>query len=99
MKNLKTTMIAALLMIAAVGGVGAQEKYHFARVAINTLNGKEIEIVTDNEPEKPVYIDKAAGRIKQLLKVVHQMTAEGWEVINAVENGVEITYFLKKKES
>jgi hypothetical protein len=40
MKNLKTTMIAALLMLAAVGGVAAQDKWEYASIQYSYAGSK-----------------------------------------------------------
>ncbi|HEY0261537.1 MAG TPA: hypothetical protein VGB95_00815 [Chitinophagales bacterium] len=99
MKSIIKTLLFGMFLCVAVG-VKAQEKYHFARVAINVVNDKAIVVITDNEPDKVIELDKglsSTGKIKALLKVVNQMTAEGWIVMTVNSENVLFTYFLKKK--
>jgi hypothetical protein len=97
MKNLKTAMIAVMLMLAAVGGVVAQEKWEYA-------------IVKQFITKKTVYISIGGQAVKEqtvstncdsdcngLLLLIQQMTSEAWEVINADRDANCYLYFLKRK--
>jgi hypothetical protein len=101
MKNLKTTMIAALLMLAAVGEVVAQEKYDYAIIFADP-NGKPIiHKVTNTGHEQLKTSSKGSdlyGQLQDLLNVVHNETANGWEVINIIPLNISSTerFYLKK---
>jgi hypothetical protein len=90
MKNLKTTMITALLMLAAVGGVTAQEKYEYATVKFLTLppidRGIYVSISGQEKYEKiPVKKEALADALLDLtpiLTYIKSMTDAGWEIIS-----------------
>jgi hypothetical protein len=101
MKNLKTTMIAALLMLATVGGVVAQEKWEYAKVFAWTggLNANGIYVTISGKEAERIEVDwKAVNKYVQdvtpFLNYIEKMTEEGWEVIT-VDSG---TYYLKRKK-
>jgi hypothetical protein len=78
MKNLKTTMIAALLMLAAVGEVVAQEKWEYSIVGIENL-----KVVVTGQNKEKFPIEKALDFDVAVMRKVQEMAKEGWEVVNA----------------
>jgi hypothetical protein len=107
MKNLKTTMIAALLMLAAVGEVVAQEKWEYATISYYWGYAK-LSVSLDGKQflEEKVELPKGeAGPYNSnpLLNKVHEYEDKGWEVmnVNAVPSaGGGAAYFacLRKKK-
>jgi hypothetical protein len=104
MKNLKTTMIGALLMFAAVGEVAAQEKYEYAIVTLNKSFGaasSSIEIYrSDNQQVEKV---SKAEDVQRLFKKLEEFTNQDWEVYQSTMSlptgsGESFAYFLRKKK-
>jgi hypothetical protein len=98
MKNLKTTMIAALLIIMASSLV-AQDKYDFATVSYLHLP-KKIRISINGEFEaKGVEGSKDVFDYNPLFKEVAALQDKGWEVYNVFESAyVGLTFVLRKKK-
>jgi hypothetical protein len=86
-KNLKTTMIAALLMLTAVGGVVAQEKYEYAVVQYIYLAPRNyITVSINGETYEEIELDKNSSKsrffgwdLNPVLKKVNEMEDKGWE--------------------
>src|SRR4051812_38495759 len=104
MKNLKTTMIAALLILAAVGEVVAQDKWEYAIITLNKSRiplASSIEILrSDNQVTEKVSKTED-GQL--LFKKLEEFTSQGWEVyqsnMSPVGNGDAYAYFLRKKKN
>jgi hypothetical protein len=103
MKNLKTTMIVVMLMLAAVGSAVAQEKYEYACVYYNSSENVVSTSINgvDFEKEKiTIASTKGLWDLNPAIKKVLDMQEKGWEVYNSgvssAPNGV--IYFLKKKK-
>jgi hypothetical protein len=93
MKNLKTTMIAALLMLAAVGEVVAQEKYEFAIVC---NYGTDLTIAKHST--EVIHLPKGSDAWGELIKKVEAMNKDGWEVYNSTSSdNVSHAYYLRRK--
>jgi hypothetical protein len=79
--------------------INAQDKYSYARVSFNFVKEKQITVISDNEPNKVISLQKRLSskeKIKILLQTVAQLNTEGWEVISVFEHKRTITYYLKK---
>jgi hypothetical protein len=101
MRNLKTTMIAALLMLAAVGEVVAQERWEFATVR-STFGYSSIVFTTAENQE--VIPTKPKENEKELIKKVNDLSLQGWEVFNTTDasgGSADIikSYYLRKKKN
>jgi hypothetical protein len=88
MKNLKTTMIAVMLMLAAVGEVVAQDKCDFIMAYLDNVSSKHpvIHLIQNDVAVKVIETGKkltdGVGQYERLLSTISQLTAEGWEVIS-----------------
>src|SRR4051812_42739959 len=109
MKNLKTTMIAALLMLAAVGELVAQDKYEFASICYDFYYGgsKALSITTPSGYEKKKIDfgnqEKEPMNMTFFFAEITKLQDEGWEVMtitSAPHNTVDVTQtaFLKRKK-
>lgn len=105
MKNLKTTIITALLMLAMASGAVAQEKYEYAAVAYSygtiviSIGGKEVKTVTVQKEE--TMPDKK--NLNPALKQLQELSDNGWEWFNSsesLENSGFLHYhfYLRKKK-
>jgi hypothetical protein len=107
MKNLKTTMIAALLMLAAVSSALAQEKWEYATVSCSwayqklsvSIDGKEFyeEKMDLPKPENKEF------NSNPLLNKIHELENKGWESVSVTcgsgtaGNTVYFAYLKRKK--
>ena len=104
MKNLKTTIITALLMFAAVSGAVAQEKWEYAMIFIDP-GGKLLIHKVNNTEHQSIKLESKFnnfyGQTQELLNQVSKATDEGWEVINASAStniSINIFYLKRKKK-
>ncbi len=75
----------------------AADKYDLAIVWLNATkpivqvfqNGTQVKVIDTGKKNTDIE-----GQMEQLLTVVSNLTAEGWEIINV---GVGHTYYLKRK--
>jgi hypothetical protein len=106
MKNLKTIMIAALLMLAAVGELVAQEKWEYAAVAYSygkiviSIAGKEVKSVEVQKEE--MMPDKK--NMNPVLKQLQELSDAGWNWFNSSESMDNTGFFhyhfyLKREKS
>jgi hypothetical protein len=95
-KNLKTTMIAALLMLAAVGEAVAQEKWEYANVKANL---SAVMFATADNLE--VIPTKLKENEKETLKKLNELNDKGWEVyaVSADPPNNITVYYLRKKKN
>ncbi|MES2619799.1 MAG: hypothetical protein V4615_03030 [Bacteroidota bacterium] len=99
MKNLKTTIITALLLLAIVSGAVAQEKYDFAVVSY-TLLPKKVRISINGEfTAKGGEGSKDLYDFSPVLREVADMQEKGWEVFNTYGmEGASLVFILRKKK-
>jgi hypothetical protein len=108
MKNLKTTMIAVMLMLATRGEVVAQEKYEYAVVSLektppNTMaSAYPTKLsVFSSSGQSSEKVDKDIAE-RTLIQKVEEFTNNGWEVYqsNSASGLMYMyTYFLRKKKN
>jgi hypothetical protein len=105
MRNLKTTMIAVLLMFAAVGESVAQEKWEYATLSyvlsqqriIISINGTEIKKIDAKDNSRDYHDTNPA------LAEISKMNNEGWEVFStgsvagSSASNVMVFYLRKKR--
>jgi hypothetical protein len=101
MKNLKTTIITALLLFAAVGGAVAQEKYEYAM-----LYQLDQLVFWNAEKTEIIKFDSTAGWIRGTMKKLNELSEQGWEVYSVTEtllnkkDGIsQVKYHLRRKKS
>lgn len=95
-------LIAFILSIIYSNKLSAQDKYHYARISFNFVKEKQITVISDNEPNKVISIQKGLSskeKIKILLQTIAQLNTEGWDVISVFEHKRTVTYYLKKKHN
>jgi hypothetical protein len=97
MKNLKTTMIAALLMLAAVGAVRAQEEVDYpdfpsqdgliaqVKYEYATLYSLDRMVFWNAEKSEIVEFDKKDNFISGTMKKLNELSEKGWEVYGVTE--------------
>lgn len=96
-------LITAMLLFTFATAIIAQDKYEFAIVR---SSGPEVLISISGKPMEKIKVDKSEFKddlFHALLSRISEMSAQGWEVINAESNtagpGFSWTYYLKRKES
>jgi hypothetical protein len=94
--KLKTTIVTALLLIASVSGLVAQDKYDLIMAWVDPSKPL-IHIVQNDVEAKTIETGKKIldmqGQYQRLLSEISKLTAQGWEIINVSQ----YTYYLKRK--
>jgi hypothetical protein len=104
MKNLKTTMITALLVLAMVSGAMAQEKWEFAIIRYTAIQ-KDYSISYSDESGLKSQNGKATTAayydLSHLVRYLNELSSQGWEVYSTGNNETagEIIYHLRKKKN
>lgn len=89
MKNLKTTIITALLMLAMVSCTVAQEKWEYA--AVYNINFKTVVVNASNIER--IAVEKGTDFEVAVLQKVQSMNKEGWEVYNTAPSSTHQVKF------
>jgi len=107
MKNLKTTIITVLLLLAMAGGAVAQEKWEYATVTFCppglptsrglyvSISGKEFDkIEVRKEDAKSLIYDNTF-----CLNYIQKMTSEqGWRVISSSIHSTDALVFVLERK-
>jgi hypothetical protein len=97
--KLTTILLTALLLMASVSSLVAQDKYEYAIVSLFDITRLAI---TKHTTEYLAY-PKGSDIASELIKKVEEMSKEGWEVHNTVASFTEHgfvnghIYYLRRK--
>lgn len=100
--KIKTTLLTAFFFFGLLTGLQAQDKYDYEMIFTDPTGKLIIHKVSNTGHEKVQIQSKATdlyGQLQEILKVVHDETENGWEVINVTLTNAGNTdrFYLKKK--